>query len=410
MVHQKEKAEERIDQILKDTYRLERVLGEGGFGAVYEAVHVTLGRHFAVKVLHRHLADDANLRQRFETDARIAANLRHEHIVEAFDFGFTPDGAPFFTLEMLDGKELAAGLAGNSRLSLDKTASILDQVAEALNAAHSQGIVHRDLKPENIFLVKKKDRDDFVKLLDFGIARVIGNARITDGVIGSLLYMTPEQIQPPYDATARSDIFSLGAVVYECITGRRAFDGETAQEVLTHVLFDDPPPPSTVCADIPEAVDPVVLKALAKQREDRYQDVLAFAAAFRGACQTHKPLRKTVVVSSPRLVLRCEEGDVPGTRYNVTSDRASIGRADPRSGTPEIDLLAQEEHRTKPSVSRKHAEITLSLDGFQVVDLSHNGSWVNGIKLDKAKPHPLRQGDKLRVGLVVLIVDEAVGP
>jgi serine/threonine protein kinase len=204
----------------------------------------------------------------------------------------------------------------------------------------------------------------------------------------------------------------FGAVIYECLTGCHAFEGTTVQEILTHVLLDDPPPPSTRCNDIPTAVDPVVLKALAKKREDRYQNIFAFAAAFREACkQQQRPIPRTMVVSSSRLVLRCEEGDLPGTRYTVTTDRASVGRADPRSGVPEIDLFAQEEHRAKPSVSREHAIITLTRDGFQVVDLgSHNGSWINGVKLEKAEPHPLKPGDKLRIGLVVLVVEEAIGP
>lgn len=413
--------EARLGQVLKGTYRLDRLLGTGGMGAVYQATSLSLPRRFAVKLLSPQMTQDEEVRARFLTEARIAASLQHDHIIEAFDYGETPNGVPFMVLEHLEGEDLAQRLRRHKRLSLSETVSMVGQAAGALDAAHAKGVIHRDLKPGNIFLAHHRGHRDYVKILDFGIARVLSQARITRGILGTPFYMAPEQTSgPDEEIDGRCDIFALGAVVYHCLCGRPAFAGSTVTEVICQVCMAEPPPLCQHCADLPPEVERVVLRALAKNRDDRYprasemwEDLKNAVEPRQGAApssQPEPPSRPSAfppTLAAPFLSLRCERGERPGERYTVRDDRVLLGRADPGRGiVPEIDLSVQEEHEEVPSVSRQHAEISPNAEGYQVVDLeSFNGTWVNQTRLEKGRPHPLKKGDRLRLGLVVLVVE-----
>jgi serine/threonine-protein kinase len=378
-------------------------------GTVWRASHLHLPRQYAVKMLDPSWSMEDRVRQRFESEAKIIASLQHPNIIQCFDYGYTTQGTPFIVLELLEGETLAARLKRQDRLTLGEAANIFEQLTNGLGAAHAQGVIHRDIKPDNIFLVHRPE-GDLVKLLDFGIARIIGTARITSAVIGTPYFMSPEQVGGnAVEPDIRSDIFSLGSVLYLSLTGKAPFNGDSAVEVISAVCLHHPPPPSEICSEVHETMSQVVMKALAKDREQRYPNVEAFWDEFRPACI---PPTRPIFKLEPKLVLRCEIGEKPGELYTVTTERAMIGRADKKQGiTPEVDLDPQERKQPHPTISRQHAEIAMGPDGFRVVDLgSHNGSWVNDVQLKKGRPQILKKGDRLKVGIIVLLVEEVVLP
>ncbi len=216
-------------------WSLSRMLGEGGFGSVYEAEHTTIkGRKAAVKVLHPHLAFHKDIKRRFITEASIASQAEHEHIVQVFDGGVSEDGVCYVAMELLRGQSLATLIRQEKRLTAERTIKIALQITSALEAAHALGVVHRDLKPDNIFLCQRKTSADFVKVLDFGIAKLhTQESNTTSGaVLGTPLYMSPEQWQTVPDIDGRSDLYALGIILFQCITGSPPYDGPTSFAVM----------------------------------------------------------------------------------------------------------------------------------------------------------------------------------
>jgi serine/threonine-protein kinase len=397
-----------------NSYRLERKLGGGGMAVVYQASHILFDRKAAVKILHPGCAREPEVRRRFKIEAEVMASLDHENIAKCFDFGFTPEGHPFMIMELLEGEEIIERLRRQGRLSVAQMFPIIEQVAHALEYVHARGIIHRDLKPANVFLMENRDGEEVVKVLDFGIARVLGAARFSRYTVGTPAYMSPEQVNGPADdVDGRSDIFSLAAMAYHCLTGRQPFPGETFAEVFAKICLGETIPPSELCDEVCEPLSQVLLRALSLDREHRHASAAELWEDFRrAAIPPTRPIpRCSAEPEKPpvpnRLVLRCVSGEVPDARYVVKSERALIGRLDSRAGIrPEVDLTSQELHEPVPSVSRQHAEIVLVDDGFQVADLgSFNGSWLNGTTLEKGKHANLAVGDQLRLGLVELVVE-----
>lgn len=401
-----------LGQVL-NSYRLEKKLGGGGMATVYGASHILFSRRAAVKVLHP-WARDEDVQRRFKVEAEIMAKLDHPHIIKCLDYGFTPEGNPFMVLELLDGEDLFRRLAEKNRLSRPEVRSIVEQIVDALEYVHERRIVHRDLKPENIFLARHDGQDDFVKLFDFGIARIVGTARYTKGIVGTPDYMAPEQAKGPLEELdGRCDVYSLAAVAYHCLTGDRPFEGGTIAEIISKVCMDLPVPPAERCDDIPVQLSKVIMKAMAKDRNDRHPSVAEFWHDFRLACiPPTQPINQITStqpeVAPTRLVLKCLEGEQSGKQYTVECEGAFVGRTDPGAGIQSgVDLGPQEASKPKTSVSRQHAEITLGIDGFEVRDLgSFNGTWVNETRLEQGTPHRLSKGDRLRLGMVVLVVEE----
>ena len=266
-----------IGTTLDNRYEIVKRLGEGGMGVVYEARHVVLGKKFAIKILRSDLSNNKEIVERFIQEAKAASSIGHENIIEVTDFGYTPDGNLYFVMEFLNGESLDTILQRDGKLPIQRSLTILRQVALALNAAHKEGIIHRDLKPENIFIVNRKDGSQFVKVLDFGIAKVsqdgTGSKLTRTGVVfGTPQYMSPEQAQGK-KIDARSDIYSLGVVAYEMVTGRVPFTGESFMEIMTKHILDEPPPPSQFLPSIPKELENFILKCIAKKPEDRYQSM-----------------------------------------------------------------------------------------------------------------------------------------
>jgi eukaryotic-like serine/threonine-protein kinase len=256
-------------------YEVLSPLGAGGMGEVYRARDTRLNRTVAIKVLPSHFADQADVRQRFEREAHAISSLNHPHICALYDIG-RQDGVDFLVLELLEGETLAARLEKGA-LPLDQSLRYAMQIADALDRAHRQGVVHRDLKPGNIMLTK-----DGAKLLDFGLAKLqnqpaddetVTKALTAQGtILGTFQYMAPEQLEGK-DADTRTDIFAFGAVLYEMVTGRRAFAGKTQASVIAAILAADPPPVSTLQATSPPALDHLVRTCLVKDPDDRRQTI-----------------------------------------------------------------------------------------------------------------------------------------
>ena len=257
-------------------------------GSVYEARHARLAGRYAVKVLHPEVQQHPDVLHRFQREARITSALRHPGIVQVIDFNTTPEGAPYLVMEYLEGEDLAQLLAREGPLPLIRTARITSQIAGALAAAHRRGVVHRDLKPQNIFLVPSVDEDEpeRAKVLDFGISKIRSvSYKLTAAqvVMGTPQFMAPEQAEGKQDLDAGVDQFALGAIVYEMLTGRPAFIGDTVAAVVYQIVHQNPIPLRRFRPDLPASVEQVLSVALAKDRARRFLSVTDFARRLRAA-------------------------------------------------------------------------------------------------------------------------------
>jgi serine/threonine-protein kinase len=272
-----------VGTILADRYQIIRKVGEGGMGAVYEARHTVIGKRVALKVLLDKFLENQELIARLLQEARLASSIGHEHIVDVTDFGTTGDGRAFVVMEFLEGESLAQLVIRDAPLPVERSLRIVRQVASALAAAHAKGIVHRDIKPENIYLVRRGDAD-FVKVVDFGVSKAVRSCEEGAGwdrltrtgmVLGTPLYMSPEQARGGDDVDHRADIWATGLMLYECLTGEVPFRANNYLGVISQVLTQETVPPSQLRPElgIPAAVDRVVMHALDKNRERRYQDI-----------------------------------------------------------------------------------------------------------------------------------------
>ncbi|MDB4968741.1 MAG: hypothetical protein JWN44_4430 [Myxococcales bacterium] len=279
-----------IGSTIAERYKVISKLGEGGMGVVYLAEHVFIEKRVALKVLSEDFARKADLVARFMQEAKAASRIGHENIVDITDFGETASGSVFFAMEFLDGMDLAGHIKTGGAMPFPRAKIIMNQICRALGAAHAKGIIHRDMKPENVYLITREGRADFAKVLDFGIAKMSaldeGSSRLTrTGMIfGTPEYMSPEQARGD-KPDHRVDIYAAGCILYEMLTGDVPFHAETFMGVLTKHMFENPEPPSqrNPAAHIPPDVEAVCLKALAKDRDQRYQTMKEVAVALE-AC------------------------------------------------------------------------------------------------------------------------------
>ncbi|WP_438010740.1 serine/threonine-protein kinase [Sorangium sp. So ce321] len=252
-------------------YRVERMLGAGTFGDVYAGEHPLIGKRVAIKVLNRRFASDPTVVSRFVGEARAVNRIRHRNIIDIFSFGVI-DERHYFVMELLDGLTLGALIRRERRLSPGRAASLLEGIADALDAAHAAGITHRDLKPENIFVATEKGGRYFPKLLDFGVAKLADEAlahKTATGVaVGTPAYMSPEQVRGKA-VDHRADIYALGVIAHEMLTGTLLFQADSAMDVMMMHLLNEPPRASSVCADLPPELDAPVLAMLAKRAQER---------------------------------------------------------------------------------------------------------------------------------------------
>jgi serine/threonine-protein kinase len=250
-------------------------IGEGGMGVVFRAEHPHINRRVAIKVLHPGADRNPEVVHRFFNEARAATEIRNEHIVEVLDFGTLPEGSPYLVMEWLDGESLGSLLRASKKLPVARAAHVMSGIARALRAAHGKGVVHRDLKPDNVFLVRRDGESDLVKVLDFGIAKLLATglpARYqtqTGAIIGTPAYMSPEQCRGAKEIDHRTDVYALGVMGYQMLTGRLPFEAEALGELLLKHMTEQPAPPADVDPTIPPAVSAIIARALEKEPDKR---------------------------------------------------------------------------------------------------------------------------------------------
>ena len=269
--------------VVGDKYRLVAPIGRGGMGTVWRADHLALRSPVAVKLMHQRIASDPAAAERFSREARAAAAIRSPHVVGVLDFGIH-DGSPYVVMELLEGESLDQRLARVGRLDANETARIVTHAARALAKAHEQGVVHRDLKPANVFLVRDP-HGEIVKLLDFGVAKLspiegVSPLTSTGAVIGTPHYMSPEQARGRREVDHRTDLWALGIIAFECLTGKRPFESEVLGDLLLKICTDPVPPPSSLAA-VPPGFDQWFARAIEREPEQRFQSALELSDALR---------------------------------------------------------------------------------------------------------------------------------
>ncbi|HYG67073.1 MAG TPA: serine/threonine-protein kinase, partial [Anaeromyxobacteraceae bacterium] len=266
------------------SFQIVRILGRGGMGTVYLAEHPVIGSRVAVKFLHPNMAENPAVVARFFDEARAVNLIGHENIVGIYDLNQLPPNRYYFVMEYLEGETLTERLRGG-RLPLPIALDVLLQLCDALQCAHDRGVVHRDLKPENVFLVSRRGKSHFVKLVDFGIAKLRDGAaapgRTAAGlIVGTPEYMAPEQCDDR-EVDARTDVYSLGVIAFELATGRLPFEGRTVTQLLLAHLQREAPAPSSLAPDVDPGLEQAILRALRKDPAARFPDMAAFADALR---------------------------------------------------------------------------------------------------------------------------------
>ena len=322
-----------VGETLEGRYHIDKKIGEGGMGVVFAARHAVIERPLAIKVLKREAMRDQATIRRFVQEAKAASRIGHPNIVDVTDFGTTPDGLTYSVMEFVTGRTLGAVLRAEAPFPVERALKITAQIARALGAAHDKGIVHRDLKPENVFLVDRDNRTDFVKIVDFGIAKVIpapgaNEPRLTraGAVFGTPEYMAPEQAAGRSDTDGRVDIYALGVILYEMIVGRVPLRGESMVRTLAMVMLDPVLPPSKARPELPitPALEELMMTALAKKREQRFQTMGELLLAIE---KLQAPIG-TSVTGTPVYAL----SPLPPGADAMPTDSLPIAIPDPVSG------------------------------------------------------------------------------
>jgi serine/threonine-protein kinase len=274
--------------VIDGKYRLIRLIGTGGMGAVYEGENLLIRRRVAIKILHAGSTGNSDAIRRFEHEAQAAGEIGNDHILEVLDMGSLPNGDRYMVMEFLDGETLAARIERHGRLTPHQIAPIARQFLTALASAHVAGIIHRDLKPENIFILRSKaGRADFVKLIDFGISKFSrpfaeGEHRMTraDAVLGTPCYMSPEQARGARETDVRSDIYSCGVILYEAVTGKLPFEGESFNDLMFKIALSDAPSPLTIVPSLDPDFAWLINRAISRDPDARFPSAQNFAEAL----------------------------------------------------------------------------------------------------------------------------------
>jgi serine/threonine-protein kinase len=274
--------------VVADKYEVERVLGQGGMGTVFSAVHIQLRERVAIKLLSREATAQSEALSRFMREARAAARIKSEHVAKVSDVGTLPDTTPYIVMEYLEGADLSDVLAQRGPLPVDDAVELVLQACEAIAEAHSLGIVHRDLKPANLFLTHRADGTPCIKVLDFGISKVThpGTSQEeaalthTTSIMGSPLYMSPEQLRATRGVDLRTDIWSLGVILYELLAGEAPFIGPTLPDISVKIAVEPPPPLRAKRPDLSVLLEAVILKCLEKDRDNRFRTLGELAMAM----------------------------------------------------------------------------------------------------------------------------------
>ena len=310
--------------VLAGRYRVQRVIGAGGMGVVVAAEHIQLAEPVALKFLLPEIEQDADAKSRFAREAWTTAKIKSEHVVRVLDVGELPSGAPFLVMEYLDGTDLATTLASQGPMPVSQAVQFMLQACEGVAEAHALGIVHRDLKPSNFFCVRRSDGVIAIKVLDFGMSKLMRRTGLGIShsitapalIVGSPLYMSPEQMNSAKDVDVRTDIWSLGAILYELLAGACPFVAETFPELAVKIAVEAPPSLRARRDDVPRGLERVVLRCLEKDRKRRFDDVAQLAAEL----VEFAPARACVHAERAARVLQLQRtvsGHVPSPQLSV---------------------------------------------------------------------------------------------
>ena len=310
-------------KMIAGKYRLGRLLGEGGMGAVYAAEHVGLGAQVAIKLLSERFVSDPKSLMRFRREARAAAAVKHRNVVSVFDTGTDEDGVPFIVMELLEGESLAALLRRQRQLSLEDAVVIACQILSGLGMAHARGVVHRDLKPANIFVSRNSQGQYAVKILDFGISKFASELRTMEvtgdgALIGTPQFMAPEQIQRKNDIDSRADLYAVGTLLYRMLSGRMPFTGGESRTLMQAVLRGAPTPIRELREEVSEELEAVVMRAMACDRDDRFATAREFSCALISLFG-HLPVFSEVEVPITQSLSEPDDDDIPMPNANMSN-------------------------------------------------------------------------------------------
>jgi serine/threonine protein kinase len=366
--------------VIAGKYRIDGILGTGGMGIVFAATHLHLERLVAVKVMRSELTEFPGAVQRLVLEAKLAGRLRSEHVCKVLDVGTLPDGAPYVVMEYLEGADLATLLNQQGALPSQTAVDFMLEACEALAEAHASHIVHRDLKPENLFVAQMLDGTGSIKVLDFGISKQRGvsmaasrNLTNPTAALGSPNYMPPEQMRSPKDVDPRADIWAIGAILYELLTGRQAFSGETVPEVCAAVMGSQPIPAHEFRPDLPRRLVHVVERCLQKNPQDRFADVNELATALGPFGSSKAP---TSLARIGRVLSGANAATVPNASLPPQTPKSNP--ATPRSTSPlwskeltatittgaAVALLGDSRRRRRPLWIGALAVVLLGAGGF----------------------------------------------
>jgi eukaryotic-like serine/threonine-protein kinase len=382
--------------VLLDKYRVDRVLGQGGMGVVVLAEHIELRERVAIKFLLDTAGDNSELAERFLREARAAVKIKSEHVVRVSDVGRLPSGAPYMVMEYLEGEDLSQRLLSGVPVPIEDAVDYLIQCCEAMLVAHRSGIVHRDLKPANLFLTQRPDGSSLIKVLDFGISKVKQDAAQlslthTQAMMGSPLYMSPEQMRSSKDVSPSADIWSIGVILHELLSGDLPFMGDTFPEVLVKVMSEDPPRVRSLRAQVPEGLEAVVLRCLEKDPADRYASVahLGVALAPYGSPRTlglqarlRSGLSRPPPAPSPRLLDSTFVPELP-VGPAIASTMATL---ESRVVVPEVPTaktntawVGSSAAPTRASSWRRHRALWIGAGASLVLGLGATSIWVSSM-------------------------------
>lgn len=301
------RAEALIGQVLDDKYEIVELLGEGGMGAVYEALHTTIGSRVAVKVLHPEAARQPESLERFRREAQVAGTIGHPNIVRVHDIGQTPspNRVPYMVMDFVEGRSLAEVLYREAPIEPRRAANIATQILSALGAAHAKGVVHRDIKPENVLVLPEPDGSEVARVLDFGISkfRELGPDRQgltrTGTILGTPLFMAPEQARGETDIDHRIDLYAVGVTLYVMITGEQPYRASNYNALIVKILTEAPPPLAELMPELDPALVSVIGKAMARERDDRFGSAEEFIDALQGRVVVESPPDVPTAAAAP---------------------------------------------------------------------------------------------------------------
>jgi len=378
-------------------YEIQEQLGHGGMATVYKAYHPALDRHVAIKVMDAALSQEPDFIERFKREARVIAKLDNPHIVPVYDFD-EYNGQSYIVLKFIDGPTLKDRMK-SAPLSKSEIMRVISSVGDGLEYAHKRGVLHRDTKPSNVLI----SSDNKIYLTDFGLARLVGGTSSLTGdmIIGTPYYISPEQAMNADKLDEGTDIYSFGVMIYEMVVGCLPFDGDTTFTVIEDHIYKTPPLPTSIKPDIPEAVEQVIMMALAKKRDERQARVADLVRSFKKAWLTNnaeqstddEEVSSTTMEATGIASLLAENGK----SFALADGLVILGRnSSTKNIQNDIDLSEMD---VKKIISRRHAMIKRENNEFILQDLeSRNGTFVNGQRLAARQPHVLVSGDVIEFG------------